>query len=102
MGYTLAMFQLQKTEVFAKWIDGLRDTQGRARILVRIERLAAGLLGDVKPIGEGVSELRIDCGPGYRVYFKKRGQEIIILLAGGDKSTQARDIKTALRLAQNL
>ena len=96
------MFQLQKTEIFAKWIDGLRDTQGRARILIRIERLATGLLGDVKPIGEGVSELRIDRGPGYRVYFKKRGQEIIILLAGGDKSTQARDIKTALRLAQNI
>lgn len=65
------MFQLRKTQIFAEWIDGLRDTQGRARILARIERLAAGLLGDVKPIGEGVSELRIDCGPGYRVYFKK-------------------------------
>ena len=96
------MFQLRKTQIFTEWIDGLRDTQGRARILSRIERLAAGLLGDVKPIGEGVSELRIDCGPGYRVYFKKQGREIIILLAGGDKSTQSRDIKTALKLARYL
>ena len=96
------MFQLRKTQIFAEWIDGLRDTQGRARILSRVERLAAGLLGDVKPIGEGVSELRIDCGPGYRVYFKKQGREIIILLAGGDKSTQSRDIKTALKLARYL
>ena len=96
------MFQLRKTQIFAEWIDGLRDTQGRARILARIERLAAGLLGDVKPIGEGVSELRIDCGPGYRVYFKKQGREIIILLAGGDKSTQRRDIKTALKLSRYL
>ncbi|MFH1476800.1 MAG: type II toxin-antitoxin system RelE/ParE family toxin [Verrucomicrobiota bacterium] len=85
-----------------EWIDGLRDTQGRARILARIERLDAGLPGDVKPIGEGVSELRIDCGPGYRVYFKKQGREIIILLAGGDKSTQSRDIKTALKLSRYL
>jgi len=96
------MFQLRKTEMFADWIDGLRDVQGRARILVRIERLAAGLLGDIKPVGEGVSELRIDCGPGYRVYFKKQGREIIVLLAGGDKSSQDKDIKTALRLARNL
>jgi len=96
------MYQLRKTQIFAEWIDGLRNIKGRARILVRIERLAAGLLGDVKPIGEGVSELRIDCGPGYRVYFKKQGREIIILLAGGNKSTQSRDIKTALKLARNL
>ena len=96
------MFQLRKTQIFAEWIDGLRDTQGRARILACIERLAAGLLGDVNPIGEGVSELRIDCGPGYRVYFKKQGREIIILLAGGDKSTQSRDIKTALKLSRYL
>lgn len=68
----------------------------------RIERLAAGNPGDVEPVGEGVSEMRIDYGPGYRVYFKRCGRESIILLAGGDKSTQAKDIKTALRLAQNL
>ena len=94
--------ELRKTEIFAKWLDGLRDIRARARILVRIERLAAGNPGDVKPIGEGVSELRIDYGPGYRVYYKKQGQKVVILLAGGDKKTQAKDIKTALRLARNL
>ncbi|OGV64427.1 MAG: addiction module antitoxin RelB [Lentisphaerae bacterium RIFOXYA12_FULL_48_11] len=96
------MFQLRKTSGFAEWIDGLRDAKGRARILVRIERLASGFFGDVRPVGEGVSELRIDCGPGYRVYFKKQGREIILLLVGGDKSTQDKDIKTAIRLARNL
>ena len=96
------MYQIRKTQVFAEWIDGLRDSQGRARIQVKIERLAAGHRGDAKVIGDGVSELRIDCGPGYRVYFTKHGREIIILLAGGDKSTQTRDIKTAMRLARNL
>ena len=96
------MFQLRKTDVYAIWIDALRDLQGRARILVRIERLAAGNPGDVKPVGEGVSELRIDFGPGYRVYFTQRGREIVILLAGGDKSSQSTDIKTALRLAKTL
>lgn len=96
------MLEIRKTDVYATWIDALRDPQGRARILVRVERLAAGNPGDVKPVGEGVSELRIDVGPGYRVYFTKQGQKIVILLAGGDKSTQATDIKTALRLARNL
>ena len=78
------------------------DSRARARILVRIERLAAGNPGDVMPIGEGISELRIDYGPGYRVYYKQWGHKVVILLAGGDKHTQARDIKTALRLAKNL
>jgi len=96
------MLQLRKTDVYALWIDALHDLQGRARILVRIERLAAGHPGDVKPVGDGVSELRIDFGPGYRVYFTLRGREIVILLAGGDKSSQSKDIKTALRLAKNL
>jgi putative addiction module killer protein len=96
------MIEIRKTEIFAKWLDGLRDIRGRARILARIERLAMGNPGDVKPMGEGVSELRIDYGPGYRVYYTRRGQELIILLAGGDKGTQAQDIKTALRLARNL
>lgn len=96
------MLEIRKTDVYAAWIDELRDQQGRARILARIERLAAGNRGDVKPVGEGVSELRIDVGPGYRVYFTKHGQKIVILLAGGDKSTQATDIKMALRLARNL
>ena len=83
-------------------MDGLRDILARARIQVRVERLATGNPGDVKPVGEGVSELRIDYGPGYRVYFTKRGQKLVILLAGGDKRTQATDIKAALRLARNL
>lgn len=96
------MIEIRKTEAFVKWLDSLRDVKGRARVLARIERLAAGNPGDVQPVGEGVSELRIDYGPGYRVYFIKRGQTLIILLAGGDKSTQARDIKTAIRLGRNL
>ena len=78
------------------------DIRARARILVRIERLVAGNPGDVKPVGEGVSELRIDYGPGYRVYYKKQGRSVVILLAGGDKRTQSKNIKTALRLARNL
>ena len=85
-----------------QWLDGLRDILARARIQVRVERLATGNPGDVKPVGEGVSELRIDYGPGYRVYFTKRGQKLVILLGGGDKRTQATDIKAALRLARNL
>ena len=101
-GYNLIMVEIRKTEVFAKWLDNLDDIRARARILVRIERLAAGNPGDVKPVGEGVSELRIDYGPGYRVYYKKQGRFVVILLAGGDKRTQSRNIKTALRLARNL
>ena len=96
------MIEIRKTDAFVDWLDGLEDIRARARVLVRIERLAAGNPGDVKPVSEGVSELRIDYGPGYRVYFKKRGKELIILLAGGDKSTQSKDIRKALRLAQNL
>jgi putative addiction module killer protein len=98
----LHVTEIRKTDVFAKWIDGLRDLRARARIQARIERLATGNPGDVRPVGEGVSELRLDYGPGYRVYYKKRGRGLIILLAGGDKSTQARDIKAALRLARGL
>jgi putative addiction module killer protein len=96
------VIELRKTAVFARWLDGLRDIRARARIQARLDRLAEGNPGDVKRVGEGVSELRIDYGPGYRVYFKARGREVIILLAGGDKSTQAKDIKVALRLARNL
>ena len=96
------MLQRRKTHVYAEWIDNLRDLQGRTRILVRVERLAAGNPGDVKPVGGGVSELRIHFGPGYRVYFTQRGQDIVILLAGGDKSSQPTDIQTALQLAKNL
>lgn len=96
------MVEIRKTEKYAQWVDGLSDTRARARIQVRVERLAAGNTGDVKPVGEGVSELRIDYGPGYRVYFTKRGSKLVILLAGGNKSTQITDIKIALRLARNL
>jgi len=96
------MIEIRKTDHFAKWIDGLQDIRRRARIQARIERLAMGNPGDVKTVGEGVSEMRIDHGPGYRVYYLRHERSLIILLAGGDKSTQVRDIKTALRLARNL
>ena len=96
------MIELRKTETFARWLDELRDLRARARVQVRIERLAAGNAGDVKAVGEGVSELRIDYGPGYRVYFVKRGRAMVVLLAGGVKSTQAADVRTAQRLADGL
>ena len=96
------MIELRKTAVFARWLDELRDLRARARIQARLDRLAEGNPGDVKPVGEGVSELRIDHGPGYRVYFKAHGRTVIILLAGGDKRTQAGDVRTALRLAREL
>ena len=96
------MLQIRKTDVYAEWIDNLRDLQGRARILVRVERLASGNPGDVKTISGGVSELRIHFGPGYRVYFTQRGPNIVILLAGGDEPRQSTDIQTALQLAKNL
>ena len=96
------MFEVRKTQVYARWLDSLQDARARARVLVRVERLAAGNPGDVRPVGEGVSELRIDYGPGYRVYFKKLDRMIVVLLAGGDKRTQSQDVGTALRLARNL
>ncbi|WP_340124570.1 type II toxin-antitoxin system RelE/ParE family toxin [Methylobacter svalbardensis] len=96
------MIDMKKTDVFVQWLDELRDIRARARVQARIERLAAGNPGDVKPVGEGVSEMRIDYGPGYRVYFTRRGNEVVILLAGGHKSTQDTDIKTAQGLARNL
>lgn len=96
------MVEIRKTIAYGKWIDGLRDIKARARILMRVERIARGNMGDVKPVGEGVSELRIHYGPGYRVYFKQSGQQLIVLLASGDKSTQSRDIQKALQLARNL
>ncbi|MEY4705985.1 MAG: hypothetical protein RL042_2190 [Nitrospirota bacterium] len=96
------MLAIRKTETYVRWVDGLRDIQARARIMVRVERLATGNPGDVRPVGEGVSEMRIDYGPGYRVYYTLHGREMVILLAGGDKGSQATDIKTALRLARNL
>ena len=94
--------EIRQTEVYARWFGSLRDRRARARINVRIRRLSLGNPGDVKAIGGGVSELRIDYGPGYRVYFTQRRQELIILLAGGDKRTQDRDIKTARELKRGL
>lgn len=99
---TLFRMEIRKTDVFLAWINNLDDSRAKARVLVRIERLVMGNPGDVKPVGEGVSEMRIDYGPGYRVYFTSRGKEIIILLAGGNKGTQTKDIKLAISLAQNL
>lgn len=96
------MVDIKKTDVYARWLDNLRDIRARARVLARVERMAAGNPGDVRLVGEGVSEMRIDYGPGYRVYFTRRGNEIVILLAGGDKSTQDSDIKIAQELARNL
>ena len=96
------MVEIRKTETFAKWIDALRDINARARIQAGIARLALGNAGDVKPVGEGISELRINYGPGYRVYFKTIKRSVVILLAGGNKRTQTRDIKTAINLARNL
>lgn len=96
------MIEIRETPTFSDWLESLRDRQARTRIQARILRLKIGNLGDVKPVGEGVSELRIDYGPGYRIYFVRQGSELIILLAGGDKRTQAKDIKTALTLARNI
>lgn len=100
--YNLSMIEIRQTEAYFHWFDSLHDRQARARINARIRRLSLGNFGDVKPIGEGVSELRIDFGPGYRVYFVQRGQTLVVLLAGGDKRTQDRDIKKALKLAREL
>lgn len=90
------------TEVFDDWFSRLRDKQAEKRIQARIRRAELGNFGDWAPVGEGVSEMRIHYGPGYRVYFAQRGLEIVILLAGGDKSTQSKDIETALLLARQL
>ena len=96
------MIEVRKTDTFAKWLDRLPDVRARARVLARIDRLADGNPGDAKSVGAGVMEMRIDYGPGYRVYYVQRGREVIILLAGGDKESQAKDIRAARRLAQNL
>jgi putative addiction module killer protein len=94
------MVELKQTETFRKWRLRLRDERARALIASRLDRLAQGHAGDVEPVGAGVSELRIHYGPGYRIYFQKRGNTIIVLLCGGEKSTQAKDIKAAKRLAE--
>jgi len=102
MGYTAPVTIIRQTEAFAKWLGALRDVRGQAVIARRIQRLELGSFGDSKSVGAGVSELRIDFGPGYRVYYTQRGKEIVILLCGGDKSSQKRDIKTAQEMAADL
>lgn len=102
MVYDSTMNQFVETSTFADWFSCLRDAQAKARINARLRRAELGNFGDCEPVGEGVSEIRIHYGPGYRVYFLQRGYEVFILLAGGDKSTQSKDIKTALQLARKL
>jgi len=96
------MNEVRRTPEFDQWLDGMKDKTGQHKIQARILRLGLGLMGDVKPVREGVSELRIDSGPGYRVYFTQQGKTLIFLLAGGDKSTQEKDIRAAIELARNL
>ena len=96
------MIEVRQTDQYARWFEKLRDERTKARINTRIRRLSLGNPGDVRAVGHGVSELRIDYGPGYRIYFMQQGQSVVILLAGGDKSTQARDILRARNLAQEL
>ena len=96
------MIEIRQTSAFSAWLHALKDVRARMRISARIDRLSLGNPGDVRPVGEGVSELRIDYGPGYRVYFVQHGRALVILLCGGDKSTQDRDIKAAKGMAQDL
>lgn len=102
MSYNAFVIEIRETTTCHDWLRALRDTQARARIAARTRRLAFGNPGDVRPVGEGVSELRIHYGPGYRVYFVQRGALLILLLCGGDKSTQDRDIEMAKRLAKEM
>ena len=96
------MMTVLTTEIFDEWLCSLKDRAGAMRIQARIDRVEDGNFGDVSPVGEGVSEMRIHFGPGYHVYFAQRGLDVVILLAGGDKSTQSKDIKKALALARQL
>jgi putative addiction module killer protein len=102
VAYSLHVIEVRETETFSEWLSGLRDARSKAEVARRVRRLALGNPGDVKPVGEGVSELRIHYGPGYRVYFVQRGSVLIVLLCGGDKSGQARDIAVALKLAKEV
>ncbi|HTE40896.1 MAG TPA: type II toxin-antitoxin system RelE/ParE family toxin [Steroidobacteraceae bacterium] len=96
------MIELRQTDVYARWFGRLKDPVARTRILIRVRRLSLGNPGDVRPVGEGVAEMRIDYGPGYRIYFVRRGKQLIVLLAGGDKRTQSEDIRKALESARGL
>ncbi len=101
MGY-ITRVRVRMTEVYRDWINGLRDRVGRARVQVRVDRLVHGNPGDHRNLARGVSELRVDVGPGYRVYYTRRGDDWIILLAGGDKTSQAKDLKRAIEIAKHL
>jgi putative addiction module killer protein len=96
------MIEIRQTESYIKWFEKLKDRRARARIAIRIRRVSLGNMGDVKPVGDGISELRIDYGPGYRVYFTQKSNQLIILLAGGDKTTQASDIQKAKKIAHEI
>ncbi len=102
VAYNRVMVEIRQTDAYARWFRRLRDRQARVRIDNRIRRLSLGNPGDVRPVGEGVSEIRIDYGPGYRVYFAQMGEALVVLLAGGDKDSQERDIRRALELARGL
>jgi len=101
-GYDCCMILLRQTETFSRWLSSLKDRQAQARILSRLDRIAMGNFGDVKSVGEGISEIRIDSGPGYRLYFVRRESVVVLLLCGGDKSTQDRDIARAKELVHIL
>ena len=101
-GYSLQVYQLQSTEVFDQWLRNLKDRKGRARILARLESAQLGSLGDIRAVGDGVREMRVHIGPGYRVYFAQKGRVLLLLLCGGDKSTQARDITKARHILRDL
>lgn len=102
VSYKIHVVDVRKTSEFDAWLENLRDSRARAKILTRIQRLELGNAGDVRPVGDGLSEIRIDFGPGYRVYYKQAGKEIVLLLCGGDKSTQDKDIARAKILAAQL
>lgn len=99
--YGSSMVEIIRSSTFDAWLDDLRDSKAKTRIADRIDRLALGNAGDVKPVGSGVSELRIDYGPGYRVYFMQRGRLLVVLLCGGDKRSQDKDIKRAISIAKS-
>lgn len=101
-GYNLSMYNIQQTQKFSQWLTKLKDMRARVAIARRVERAQSGNLGDVKSVGESVYEMRIDMGPGYRLYYTMRGDKLIILLVGGDKSTQQRDIDKAIEIAKEI
>ena len=98
----MVVIEIRQTEEYSSWFERLRDRMAKTRILIRLRRVSLGHFGDVKPVGEGVSELRIDYGAGYRVYFIQRGKTLVVLLAGGDKRTQPRDIQKAITLSKTV